>query len=363
MGRPRRSVGHRRPAVRCPAPVVEQPGGSPGPCHLAFAARAALVRPIVRRPHDRRVPPVPRVRPDLRLRRRPQPCGGASAHPAAGRATKRPHPVLPARGAAQPDRDLAPGFRRRAGLRRVDRHQPGLEHDLQLLPIADDDPRRAARGVSHLSLRPVAAFQDAGAALRHARAGLELHDVVGGRLVLPDGRRDLHGREPRFPPAGAGQLPADGRQCRRFQRHFDGRRHIGADHRPVGSTGLAADAGLGRPIQGRDGRERQSTGILVLRRPEPRLADRAARRRLWHPLTERVDAALRPLFKRSDTADPSPRSSRAFVLLIGVVVAVGVAYGAARALMLLAGLPTSDWLRIVVGTGRDAPARLGLAAV
>ncbi len=74
-------------------------------------------------------------------------------------------------------------------------------------------------------------------------------------------------------------------------------------------------------------------------------------RHLWHPFTERVDAALRPIFRTPDAGKPTPRSGRAILLVASVVVGVGLAYGAARALMLLADLPASDWLRIVMGTG------------
>ena len=47
---------------------------------------------------------------------------------------------------------LAPGPRARGGVRGGLRHlhQPGLEHGVQLLPVAADGPDRAARSIAHL---------------------------------------------------------------------------------------------------------------------------------------------------------------------------------------------------------------------
>ena len=88
-----------------------------------------------------------------------------------------------------------PGVRRRTRLRVRDLHQPGLEHDLQHVPV---DPQRTegpGRSLAELSPRRLAALLAAGRALRHAGPDLEHHDVDVGRLVFRGRLRSDHGRQ------------------------------------------------------------------------------------------------------------------------------------------------------------------------
>ena len=66
-------------------------------------------------------------------------------------------------------------------------HQPGLEHGVQLLPVAAHHPHRAHRGGRIVPPVAVDAFLAAGSALRHAGADLEHDDVDVRRLVLRGG--------------------------------------------------------------------------------------------------------------------------------------------------------------------------------
>ncbi len=59
-------------------------------------------------------------------------------------------------------------------------------------------------------------------ALRSHRPGVELDDVGRGRLVLPDGLRDVRARLERFSPAGTRLVPADRGQRRRHAERFCG---------------------------------------------------------------------------------------------------------------------------------------------
>ena len=100
-----------------------------------------------------------------------------------------------------PGRD--PGRRARLGLRHF--HQPGLEHGVQLLPVAAHRARGTARGrahVRHERLGPVLA--DRGA-VRPAAADLEHDDVDVRRLVLrrPCPRRSASATPPSRCPASA----------------------------------------------------------------------------------------------------------------------------------------------------------------
>ena len=98
---------------------------------------------------------------------------------------------------------LFPGQRAGAGARRHLRHlhQPGLEHGVQLLPVAAHGSARSGRGEPQLPLLGLAALLAAGGALRHAGPHLEHDDVDVRRLVLRRRLRGDHGRRPADRPA------------------------------------------------------------------------------------------------------------------------------------------------------------------
>ncbi len=100
--------------------------------------------------------------------------------------------------------NLFPGqrVRRRTRLRVRDLHQPGLEHDLQHVPVDAQRPEGSGRSLAKLSPKRMAALLAARRAVRHAGPDLEHDDVDVGRLVLRGGvggdhRRQHHGHAAR----------------------------------------------------------------------------------------------------------------------------------------------------------------------
>ena len=156
-------------------------------------------------------------------------------------------------------------------------------------------PMELREAAAIFRLESLAALQDARAALRRDRPDLEQHDELGGRMVLPDGGRDLPRRRARLPPARPGLVPADGRQRRRPARPS----WLGIATlvlvivlldqlvwRPV----LAwADKFKLEMVEGDEPPE-----LVVLRACWSRssLVERFGSR-LWIPLTERIDAWMR----------------------------------------------------------------------
>ena len=101
-------------------------------------------------------------------------------------------------------------------------HRAGVEHGVQLLRVAEEHSARDARGGQDLPLQLVSALHPVGAAVCGDRAGMELDDVGGRRLVLPDGVRDVRAGHARFPPAGTGLVSADRGQRGRYARRSCG---------------------------------------------------------------------------------------------------------------------------------------------
>ena len=94
-----------------------------------------------------------------------------------------------------------PGAGGRAGGDVRHLHQPGVEYDLQLLPVAAHRAARSASG-TRVSPQPVATFLEAGCAVRHAGADLEHDDVDVRRLVLYRGVGSDHRRQQHLYAAG-----------------------------------------------------------------------------------------------------------------------------------------------------------------
>lgn len=209
---------------------------------------------------------------------------------------------------------------RRAGGDRADLHLPGLEPDLQLLPVAHDAAAGAAGGRGGLPLPAFPAIPRRGAAVRGDPAALELGDELGRRLVLPDGLRELPGGNPRLPAAGARLVSAGGGRCRRPARRRLGDRRPRPRDRPARSARLAAVARLGRPVQGRDDRGRRPAAVVVPRSARGLAAPgrdlgacrRAAERAPRRPGTGRgTGPVARPARPRADPSAPGRRRSRA----------------------------------------------------
>ena len=81
--------------------------------------------------------------------------------------------------------------RPRARRRPDDLHRPGLEHDVQLLSLAEVGAGRpCSEAATVYRLQLVAAVHVGRAAVRDDRPGLEQHDEHGRRLVLPDDQRE-----------------------------------------------------------------------------------------------------------------------------------------------------------------------------
>ena len=76
-----------------------------------------------------------------------------------------PDPVVPAGGAAQPERHPARSACRRAGRDRPDLHLPGLEHDLRFYQSISTIPNELREAAAIFRFNPLAALQDRGAAV------------------------------------------------------------------------------------------------------------------------------------------------------------------------------------------------------
>ena len=115
--------------------------------------------------------------------------------------------VLPVAGAGT-------DFRRGTRGRVRDLHQPGLEHGLQLLPVAAHRAGRTGRGRAHVRHERLGALLAHRGAVRPAAADLEHDDVDVGRLVLRRGcpKRSASATPPSRCPASA---PTSRRRSRR----------------------------------------------------------------------------------------------------------------------------------------------------
>ncbi len=179
--------------------------------------------PVLRRPHHaahvRRPGLLAPVHLHLCDLGRQEPPRRADPDPDPRRAAVRADPRLP-----HLHRRLLHGAVPRQGARRRARrdlrhlHQPGLEHGVQPLPVAEDHPRRPRRGRQELPPLRLAALLAARSPVRHARPGLEHHDEHVRRLVLRRRLRGDHGRRHHRQAPGHRQLRragAGGAQHRR----------------------------------------------------------------------------------------------------------------------------------------------------
>jgi NitT/TauT family transport system permease protein len=98
------------------------------------------------------------------------------------------------------------GPRARRGARRDlrDLHEPGVEHDVQLLPVAAHGAARSERSVARLPPDAVAALLEARSAVLDAGPDLEHDDVDVGRLVLRRRVGGDHRRQPTITLPGIG---------------------------------------------------------------------------------------------------------------------------------------------------------------
>jgi NitT/TauT family transport system permease protein len=73
-------------------------------------------------------------------------------------------------------------------------------------------------------------------------------------------------------------------------------------------------------------------------------------RNLWHPFTERMDAAMGRLFKTIAPPEESPGQRAPVILIVvGVLLAAGLIYGGMQVAVMLATMPAGLWARIGVG--------------
>src|SRR5579871_3687637 len=229
--------------------LLDRPGeyaaGNP-----ASPRSAACLRDVFAGPHHARLPPEPDCDPRLRLCRCAQRSCGAYPDSAARHAAVDPRAKFPSPG------DGGDGFAlshtpvgRGDGRDSAHLHRAGLEHDLQRVLGVEEYPARVTGGRTDLSAHLVAALHSTGAALRRDRPGVEFDDVGGGRLVLPDGLRNVRAGQPRSASARARFLSADRRQCRRHRRDPLGRLRHGPGHCADGPDRLAPYHRVGREVQ------------------------------------------------------------------------------------------------------------------
>ena len=73
-------------------------------------------------------------------------------------------------------------------------------------------------------------------------------------------------------------------------------------------------------------------------------------RNVWHPLTERLDAATGRAFKTvAAPVEQMEKRSSIVTIVVSIIVVVGSIYGGVRAVTLLAALPGAQWSRIGLG--------------
>src|SRR5215471_8228926 len=115
-----------------------------------------------------------------------------------------------------------------------------MEYGLQLLFFPEEHSYGDARGSAPVSFQLVATVYPDGAALFCDRAGMELDDVSGRRMVFPDGVRDVCAWQTRFPAARAGILSADRGKRRQYPGNTLWRDNNDRDRGVDGPAGLAA---------------------------------------------------------------------------------------------------------------------------
>ena len=208
------------------------PAGAPMEIHLEPSA-LPTIRDVFGAANRRRVHGESGVHAGIRIRRGIQRARGKNHGSAAGYA------AIHSRAQFSSRRDGGDGGAfsyeaagRGAGLHTADFHRASVEHDVQFLFVAEKYSARDARGSRNLPLELVATIHADGAALFDHRAGVEFDDVRGGRLVFPDGLRNVHAGRSRFAAAGPRFLPADRRErgkhaCDLVGHGSDDRNHRG----------------------------------------------------------------------------------------------------------------------------------------
>ena len=86
----------------------------------------------------------------------------------------------------------------------------GVEHGVQFLYLAEKHSAGAEGSGDHLPLSAAGSDSCSWICRSHHRAGVELDDVGGERMVFPDGLRNVRVGEQGFPVAGAGIVFANG---------------------------------------------------------------------------------------------------------------------------------------------------------
>ena len=97
------------------------------------------------------------------------------------------------------------------------------------------------------------------------RSGVELDDVGGGRLVLPDGLRDVRARFARLPVARPRIVSANCGQRGRYTIDSLGRRHHDRGHCAARPVRLASGDRMGGEVQSRAGGEQRRPALVGAR--------------------------------------------------------------------------------------------------
>ena len=266
---------------------------------LARSDETSGLRGVFAAANHRRLHALARLHAGLRLRRRLQSARRAH-HDSAAR-----HPAVDSGAQLSARRDAGDGGavsqspdRRGDGRNSAHLHRPGLEHGLQLLLFAEEHSARHARGGQDLPLQLVSAVHAVRVALRRDRAGVELDDVGRGRLVFPDGLRDVCSRRPRLSPARTRLVSANRRQRGRHASDLVGRRNHDRGHRAARPDHLASGDRLGGKVQNGAGGERRRAAVVVSQ-PHGSLARIAtAAQEDDQARTRAARASLRPALSR-----------------------------------------------------------------
>src|SRR5262249_36882893 len=137
----------------------------------------------------------------------------------------------------------------RAGVSLRHLHQPGLEHDVLVLPVATDHATGIGRGRQALSPATLAALSAAGGACGDYWAVMERHDELWWRLVLCCCQRGDQCAHPVLPLAGDWLVCHHSRRGARYPRLAVCTGGHSGGHRAGGPALLAAAGGMGGPLQ------------------------------------------------------------------------------------------------------------------
>ncbi len=212
-------------------------------------------------------------------------------------------------------------------------------------------PQRDAGGGGDLPVQLVAALHADGAAFFGDRAGVELDDVGGRRVVRADGVRNVRAGVERFPAAGFGFVSANRGQRGRYDFDLLGRSDDGAGDRAAGSVCVAAGDRVGGEVQGGAGGKHRRSAIVGA---EPGGAFERAGKDSGEDAAAAGERLLLHFARKHSEERPveTPAAWRDWLLRgLAVLVLGGIGYGVVRVAIILSGLGRAELHETALGLG------------